>query len=182
MNAIRPRLLLATFAVISIGLAGVVFASSQPTPIAQKQQSGTTAANRMVPKRVPAFPPGVKERGDRLWGIASPAVRAWANQNAPLIAHGTTDPEAEAYAAVRARFTNLRPSGQDTVAFLLLYRSAETLKNEVKSKLDSLSEMGETESLRLQMMMDRLSKFMTALSNIMKKISDTADGIVSNLK
>lgn len=182
MNEIHPRLLLAAGAALSMGLAGAALASGQPTPAASKAQSGTIAANRMVPKRVPAFPPGVKERGDKLWGIASPAVHAWANQNAPLIAHGTTDPETEAYAAVRARFTNLRPSGQDTVAFLLLYRSADALKTEVKSKLDSLSEMGEMESLRLQMAMDRLSKFMTALSNIMKKISDTADGIVSNLK
>lgn len=182
MNEIRPRLLLAAGAVLSMGLAGAVLASSQPTPAASKPQSGTTAANRMTAKRVPAFPPGVKERGDKLWGIASPAVRAFANQNALQIAHGQTDPETEAYAAVRARFTNLRPSGQDTVAFLVLYRSADTLKTEFKSKLDSVSEMGEMESLRLQMAMDRVSKMMSTLSNLLKKISDTADGIVSNLK
>lgn len=58
--------------------------------------------------------------------------------------------------------------------------NAETDK--IKEKLDSMSEMGETESLRLQMLMDRRSKFIDALSNIMKKMSDTASSIISNLK
>ncbi len=42
--------------------------------------------------------------------------------------------------------------------------------------------MGETESLRLQMAMDRLSKLMETLSNLVKKASDTDSGIVSHLK
>jgi len=49
-------------------------------------------------------------------------------------------------------------------------------------KLDSMSEMGELESLRLQMAMDRMSKAMSALSNLLKKISDTSSQIVQNLK
>ena len=52
----------------------------------------------------------------------------------------------------------------------------------VKNDLDSMSEMGDTESLRLQMAMDRLSKMMEALSNIMKKMSETDDNIIKNLK
>jgi hypothetical protein len=51
-----------------------------------------------------------------------------------------------------------------------------------KDSLDSLNELGETESLRLQMAMDRRSKFMTALSNLMKKMSDTDSAITQNLK
>jgi hypothetical protein len=52
----------------------------------------------------------------------------------------------------------------------------------IRSDLDSLSEMGETESLRLQMAMDRLSKLMSTLSNLLKKASETASGIAQNLK
>ena len=52
----------------------------------------------------------------------------------------------------------------------------------MKSDLDSVSELSEEESLRLQMAMDRLSKLMSTLSNILKKISDTADSIARNLK
>jgi len=51
-----------------------------------------------------------------------------------------------------------------------------------KNNLDSLSEMGETESLRLQMSMDRMSKLMSTLSNLLKRISDTSSSITQNLK
>ena len=59
-----------------------------------------------------------------------------------------------------------------------LHREMQQLKQE----LDSLSELGETESLRLQMLMDRMSKMMSTLSNLLKKISDTAQSITQNLK
>lgn len=52
----------------------------------------------------------------------------------------------------------------------------------VRDQLDSLSEMGEMESLRLQMAMDRMSKLMSTLSNLLKKLSDTASTITHNLK
>ena len=52
----------------------------------------------------------------------------------------------------------------------------------LRKDLDGLSEMGEMESLRLQMAMDRLSKSMSTLSNALKKISETADTITSHLK
>jgi hypothetical protein len=52
----------------------------------------------------------------------------------------------------------------------------------VKNDLDSMSELGEMESLRLQMAMDRLSKLMSTLSNLLKKISDTDQSIIQNLK
>jgi hypothetical protein len=55
-------------------------------------------------------------------------------------------------------------------------------QDSLKQKLDGMNEMSEMTSLRLQMMMDRRSKFMSTLSNIMKKISTTQDTIVQNLK
>jgi len=58
----------------------------------------------------------------------------------------------------------------------------DALVDQMKNDLDSMSEMGETESLRLQMAMDRMSKMMSTLSNILKKISDTANTITQNLK
>jgi hypothetical protein len=63
--------------------------------------------------------------------------------------------------------------------------SVENLRaivDDSKGRLDSLSEMGEMESLRLQMAMDRLSKLMSTLSNLMKKSSETAEAILQNLK
>ena len=54
--------------------------------------------------------------------------------------------------------------------------------DKMKSDLDSMSEMGETESLRLQMAMDRMSKMMSTLSNMLKKMSDTQGSITNNIK
>lgn len=65
------------------------------------------------------------------------------------------------------------------------YLTMETMSDVITSlraDIDSMSEMGEMESLRLQMSMDRLSKLMSTLSNILKKMSDTSESIVRNLK
>jgi hypothetical protein len=56
------------------------------------------------------------------------------------------------------------------------------LKDDVKRSLDSMTELGQSEGLRLQMAMDRLSKMMQTLSNVEKKIADTEMAIVQNLK
>ena len=58
----------------------------------------------------------------------------------------------------------------------------ERQARQVLDDLDSTSELGEMESLRLQMAMDRMSKMMSTLSNLLKKISDTSAGITQNLK
>lgn len=52
----------------------------------------------------------------------------------------------------------------------------------LRDDLDSMPEMGEMESLRLQMAMDRRSKMISMLSNLLKKISDTSQSITQNLK
>lgn len=52
----------------------------------------------------------------------------------------------------------------------------------LRQDLDSISEMGEMDSLRLQMAMDRLSTMQTVLSNVMKKASDTSSSVIQNIK
>ena len=80
-----------------------------------------------------------------------------------------------------------RPSASDLETLLQLIAtlyskqlSAEAM--ELFNDLDSMSEMGEMESLRLQMAMDRMSKMMSTLSNLLKKMSETTSGIVQNIK
>ena len=68
------------------------------------------------------------------------------------------------------------------VAELTDKQKAALAEADLKDNLDSMSEMGEMESMRLQMAMDRMSKFMQALSNILKKTSDTDSNIIQNLK
>jgi hypothetical protein len=70
----------------------------------------------------------------------------------------------------------------DIETSLITQRDIANGLSALKNDLDSLNEMGEMESLRLQMAMERMSKMMSTLSNLMKKISDTASSITSNLK
>ena len=69
-------------------------------------------------------------------------------------------------------------SNQKTVSRQDINNLAEKLGRE----LDSMNEMSEMNSLRLQMYMDRLSKMQSTISNIMKKIDSTKNQIVQNLK
>jgi hypothetical protein len=71
-----------------------------------------------------------------------------------------------------------RPENQQVVALLWIMVALDP----INAALDSMSEMGEMESLRLQMAMDRMSKLMTMLSNLLKKASDTSQTITQNLK
>jgi hypothetical protein len=57
-----------------------------------------------------------------------------------------------------------------------------TVQEDLKGKLDSMNEMSEMTSLRLQMMMERRSKFMSTLSNIMKKMGSMSESVVQNIK
>jgi hypothetical protein len=58
----------------------------------------------------------------------------------------------------------------------------EAVQQELKGKLDGMSEMSEMTSLRLQMLMERRSKLISTLSNIMKKTCTTQDTLIQNLK
>jgi len=48
--------------------------------------------------------------------------------------------------------------------------------------IESMSEMSESTSLRLQMIMERMAQMMSTLSNLMKKKSSTQDALVQNIK
>lgn len=56
------------------------------------------------------------------------------------------------------------------------------IRDGVRANLDTLNEMSEMTSLRLQTAMDRRSKFIETLSQIMKKIGSTQETLAQNLK
>ena len=58
----------------------------------------------------------------------------------------------------------------------------EAAKEVVQGILDSMSELGEMESLRLQMAMERQSKMMETTSNLLKRTSETNQTITQNIK
>jgi hypothetical protein len=97
---------------------------------------------------------------------------------------------------VKKQFARLTADQTDLLGFWALADVAQFAVRKVDRKgkrsnlesaagetdLDSMSEMTEMETMRLQMAMDRRSKMMSTLSNIMKNISETANSIVQNLK
>jgi ABC-type transporter Mla subunit MlaD len=74
-----------------------------------------------------------------------------------------------------------RQQSQQRTAFLRLERRFASATN-VAAQVNDLNELSNQTSLALQRGMDRTSKFLTALSNLMKKVNDTADTQVQNLK
>lgn len=81
------------------------------------------------------------------------------------------DFEKVALANVKRKFPGLSSQQYDVLAFELMHQT-----------VDSMSETSETQSLELQMTMDRRSKLIETLSNVLKKISETGDNVVQNLK
>lgn len=69
----------------------------------------------------------------------------------------------------------------EAVFHLVATLYAKQLQAETAELLEQ-GELSEMEQLRLQMAMDRLAKMMSTLSNILKKMSDTASQITQNLK
>jgi hypothetical protein len=62
------------------------------------------------------------------------------------------------------------------------YADVRTLPTQLQTNLTSLNDMSETMQLQLQMAMDRQSKLIDTLSNLLKKIDDTASTIIQNIK
>jgi hypothetical protein len=62
------------------------------------------------------------------------------------------------------------------------YKQLTALKAQANNALDSMNDVSETQSLELQMAMDRRSKLLEMMSNIEKAVSDTDSSIVQNLK
>ena len=74
--------------------------------------------------------------------------------------------------------TKARPAVQP----ITTYGDLTRLEASLKGSIDSMDDMSEMDSMKLQMAMDRYSKLVSTLSNMMKKMSDTSDAIVANLK
>lgn len=60
--------------------------------------------------------------------------------------------------------------------------SEAELEASIAETKDSLADMSQMDQLQLQIAMDRLAKAMSALSNVLKKISDTQGSVTNNIK
>jgi hypothetical protein len=89
---------------------------------------------------------------------------------------------------VSAKVATPLPAGRlgalraDIDSAVITLRGADEMIAELRAYSEPKSELTEVESLRLQVYADRLSKLMSTLSNILKKISETAQAMTENLK
>jgi hypothetical protein len=140
----------------------------------------------------------------RISGLIPFTVKRKALQAAPLflwrarsLQHSRGLYEAGVH-AIRTRFPTSPARHVDVLVYYLLARVAIThsellhpanladdlseVSRNLSENLDSMNDLGQMTSSRLQMAMDRQSKFVEALSNLMKTISQTEDSVVQNLK
>jgi hypothetical protein len=112
-----------------------------------------------------------RERAGNLRGNPDPPCRSPLCQSLPGRIRETSNEAAGAGHALR-----LSTSGSITWSRL---GEIENQLNAASSDLDSFTQI---EQLRLQMLMDRRSKFLETLSNILKKIDATDDSVVQSMK
>ena len=62
------------------------------------------------------------------------------------------------------------------------FESAENDISKMRDTRDSLSEQGEAQQLRMQMIMERMTKADSAASNALKKFGEVASQIIGNWK
>jgi len=110
--------------------------------------------------------------------------------------------QSRARASVAQAFPNLRGMDIDAVVFLVMMQCTQDQQSELQQTMSTmqqntagkqavrsaqnstaqLSDMSTMQQMRLQMIMDRRSKFLDALSNVMKSASDTQSAVIANLK
>ncbi len=166
--------------------AALLLALGAPVALAAdtKANEGITSKAPVVTARpqVPQFPAYVKARGDRLWKEASPAVKAWVKQVAPGIAKGSGDPGALARSAAQARWPDLHVAGAADALTLLVLCEVATDLARMADERDSLAEQGQAQQLKLKLIMERMAKADSAARSALTKFSETASGIIANMK
>jgi hypothetical protein len=104
---------------------------------------------------------------------ARDAIRALAKEAAPK---GLTADQKKTFDAEIAKLAPLA-DGTDTVV-----KDLDSKLKDSKANLDSLSAMSEAQQMKLQTVMQEVAKQLAACSNLLKKMSDTAQSIVQNIK
>lgn len=129
------------------------------------------------------LPPDTRRRADQ-------AARTFGDL--VLSSQGEVDYHRTASRALAPHFRKLTPQENDVLIAYVMFknikpltatiREMKSIESGLKGELDDMKKQAEITSLRLQMAMDRRSKFISILSNMSKKISTTQDILVQNIK
>ena len=178
-------MLLIRLTILSIILLGGLPALSMAglTPINATAPAQQAQRNQNLEQSVAA-------RAEQLQTVLKPGVKAKLDQLSLALqqritsSSGPVDFYPIVQQDVRGSFPRLTEEQSDLLCFYVLADVAEKLSLAMNSAgvRNGTNEMSEMTSLRLQMTMDRRSKFISTLSNIMSKVSTTQDSLVQNIK
>lgn len=181
------------------------------TPIAAQSKSVAGSALNLDAIVLKPLPAAAVALSGRLSARLSPAVAAWIQSDGRALVGRGLGSDALVAAArgdVAGRFAGQKLNAPDveTLAMLVLMQAnlaaqadLQALMAELKAsqgskqamrsttaaaanKANAMGDLSQEQSLRLQVAMERQAKAFEALSNIMQKVSATADSIIANLK
>jgi hypothetical protein len=176
-----------TLGMLFVTLAVLVPASSAQTPAPAPVPPHAETLPTVDLQKLGALPADADRRFAALREKVRPSAWAWIEQQARVEANRPKpDPSALRVAMVKRFGPHLRVTELDTVAFLVQMQASRDLETDMHDLLAHAQvgnqPQGQTDSLRLQTLMDRRSKMIDNLSNLLKKIGDTNASIVANLK
>jgi len=170
-------------------VAALLFALCAVMPCAADARDGASTGGAARPDDL-ALDPAVTARYEELAAWLSPEARAafdrarqavrdeW--ERAAVDDPASVDPDAAIRDQVARAFPDAAADADlmDAAVFVLTYE----VVRDVIDQATRLSELGEMESLRLQMAMDRLSKMMGTLAHLLDELSRVPADITQNIK
>lgn len=176
----------------TLGTLFVILAILSPASSAQAPAPAPAAPHAQTlptvdPQKLGTLPADADRRFAALKAKVAPSAWAWIEQQARVEAdRPAPDPSALRIAMVQRFGPHLPVAELDAVTCLVLTQASRDLETDMHGLLAhaqvGAQPQGQTDSLRLQTLMDRRSKLIETLSNVMKKMSDTDSSIVGNLK
>jgi hypothetical protein len=185
------------------GLLFLILAALVPAAAAQPPAPASRPAlPRVETEKLGVLPPNADTRFAALKAKVPPGAWSWIESQARVEAGRPAPDPAALKSEIAKRFgSGLPPAEVDAVTFLVLAQANQDLESDLrnivahsqiaspppsqearKDAKDNLGEVSQTAQLRLQTVMDRRSKLIETLSNVLKKMSDTDSSIVGNLK
>lgn len=168
-------------------LSAIMLLAGMPV-MAQPVRTTATYPDSIQVRRDLALEQAARTRARTLAASLRPEARAKLDLAARAVlaalesGRGNSDPDPLVRREVRSRFGRLSTEQADLFSLYVLARVAGYLSNPEDLSGNGSDGISETTALRLQGMMDRRSKFMSTLSNLMKKTSDTQKSVIQNLK
>lgn len=171
----------------SVMLSAIMLLGGMPV-MAQPVRATATYPDSIQVRRDLALEQAAKTRASTLAASLRPEAKAKLDLAARAVlaasesGRGDFDPDPVVRREVRSRFGRLSTEQADLLSLYVLVRVAGFLSTPEDLHRTGSDGKSEMTALHLQRMMDRRSKFMSTLSNLMKTTSDTQKSVIQNLK